>query len=472
MITENKLKNSRQYFDVINPHTKKRVGTVPITSVEQVQNALKSSYDFNPLLSAEERSKLLKRVSIELRANQEEIARIITSESGICLKDTFYEVERAAKVASFASLVAEKIEEDVSQRYQLEPSNRKPKLRVITEPLKLIVAITPFNHPLNQVAHKVFPAIAAGACVILKPSSKTPFSAFKLQELLFKVGLPKDMFHIIIGVPPDRIVDQLVAFPDLDMVTFTGGFEVGLRIVHKMVESGNALKKLVLELGGCSPLIVNEDADIEAATSIAISGCFGNSGQRCTAIRRIVVLEKIANQFVQAFAEKARTLKWGDPFDPQIDMGTLISEEAARLVEERVNRAIKDGAKLILGNQRQGALYTPTILDHVDTRSKLVAEETFGPVGSVIRVQTLDEAIAVANQTNYRLAGAIVTKSKEVAERVSKLLGVGQFNWNGVPSYRTECAPFGGFKNSGNGEKEGVIHAAYGMRRIRTFYEH
>ena len=381
-------------------------------------------------------------------------------------------MDRTANVAHFASLIAEKIETDTSRNYELIPSQNKIKLKVITEPLGLVVAITPFNHPLNQVAHKILPAIAGGACIILKPSSKTPLSALKLHRLLLKAGLPKEMCHVVTGMPADKVVDQLVSFPNVDMVTFTGGLEVGLRIVKKMVNSGNALKKTVLELGGCSALIVNDDADIERATEVAQAGCFSNSGQRCTAIRRIIVLNKVANTFVGHFTRTTKKLKCGDPFDRVTDMGTLISEEAAKSVEKRVNGAIKDGAKLILGNERRGALYPPTILDFVHSHSELVAHETFGPVGAILRVETLDQAIQVANQTNYRLAGAIITRKKETAEKVSNQLGVGQFSWNGTPSYRTECAPFGGFKNSGNGEKEGVLQAAYGMRRIRTFYEH
>lgn len=459
-------------FNVINPYTNKTVSKVPVTSSAEIKRILNSSYEFKQIPNARQRAKILRETAKKLAAQESNIAKLITSESGLCLKDTLREISRAQKVAFFASIVVEKIEKDTTQNYELTADKKAAKLKVITEPFDLVIGITPFNHPLNQVAHKVFSAVAAGACIVLKPSSKTPLSALKLQELLREAGLPEEMFQLVNGIHADQIVDQLISFKNLDSVTFTGGLEVGQRLIRKMVESGNGLKKTVLELGGCSPLIVNDDADLDRAVNVALSGCFGNSGQRCTAIRKIIALKKIADSFVERFAQKTKKLKCGDPFDLNTDMGTLISEEAAKIVENRVNKAIRDGAKLICGNKRLGALYGPTILDFVPAHSELVAQETFGPIGAVLRVKSLEEAIEVANRTQYRLAGAIVTKRKQIAHEVSDRLMVGQFSWNGTPSYRTECAPFGGFKNSGNGEKEGVVHAAYGMRRIRTFYEH
>jgi aldehyde dehydrogenase (NAD+) len=264
----------------------------------------------------------------------------------------------------------------------------------------------------------------------------------------------------------------MITSPLVDMVTFTGGLEAGLDIARKMADSGNILKKYVSELGGCSALIVNDDADIERSARETLKGCFKNSGQRCTAIRMIIVIKSVAEIFVKRLVGEVEKLKYGDPYDETVDMGTVISEEAAIVLEERVSNAIKDGADLLLGNKRDGALYSPTVLDNVNIDSELVSNETFGPIAPIIRVENLDEAISFAKKTGYRLAGAVMTKKREIAEKVSNELIVGQFSWNGFPSYRTEAAPFGGFKNSGNGEKEGAILAAYGMRRIRTFYEH
>lgn len=472
MIIDGKKINSNKTFGVTNPYTNKIVGSVPISTSEQIEQALKFSYETRIELRAEERASLLKKTALLLRERKKEFAELITHESGLCLKDTLHEVDRVADVALFAARVAESIEKDTTDSYIFGSQEGRPKLKVITEPLDLVVAITPFNHPLNQVAHKVFPAVAAGTCIVLKPSEKTPLSAIRLGELLLEMGLEKNMLNIVTGIPALAIVDQMVTSPLVDMVTFTGGLKVGLYIKKKMVDSGNALKRYVPELGGCSSLIVHEDADIVKSVKVAAAGCFGNSGQRCTAIRRVIVHESIAEQFCEMISEEAQNIRYGNPYDIETDMGTVISEEASEMIEKRVNDSIRDGAKLIVGNIRKGALYSPTVLDKVSINSELVAEETFGPVCSIIRVRDIDEAIKLANRTNYRLAGAVMTQSKEVAEKVSNSLTVGQFNWNNTPSYRTEAAPFGGFKDSGNGEKEGVVLATQGMRRIRTFYEH
>lgn len=472
MIVNGEKMNSNKTFDVINPYTQKVVGSVPISTSEQIEEALRLSHETRSELRAEERVSLLEKTALLLRKRKKEFAELITHESGLCLKDTLHEVDRVADVALFAAKAAESIEKDTTVNYIFGSQERRPKLKVITEPFDLVVAITPFNHPLNQVAHKVFPAVAAGTCVVLKPSEKTPLSAIKLGELLLEVGLEKNMLNIVTGIPASAIVDQMVTSPRVDMVTFTGGLQVGLYIKKKMVNSCNTLKRYVPELGGCSSLIVHEDADIVQSVKVAASGCFKNSGQRCTAIRRVIVHEAISDQFCEMIVEEAQNIKYGNPYDMETDMGTVISEQAAEMIEKRVNDAICDGAKLIVGNIREDTLYSPTVLDKVNINSELVSEETFGPVCPIIRVRDIDEAIKLANRTNYRLAGAIMTQSREVAEKVSNALIVGQFNWNNTPSYRTESAPFGGFKDSGNGEKEGVVLATQGMRRIRTFYEH
>ncbi len=472
MIIDGKNVTSQRAFDVVNPYTREKVGTVPLATPEHVQQALKLSYETRSRLSSSERSITLKDIASRLQKQKKDFAALITAESGLCIKDTMHEVDRAAEAAICSAKVAEIIENDTTNDYLLGSKKQKPELRVVTEPWDLVVAITPFNHPLNQVAHKVFPAIAAGACVVLKPSLKTPLTAIKLGHLLLKAGLEKNMLNIITGVPACEVTDQMVTSPLVDMVTFTGSLQTGRYIKNKMCESGNTFKKFVPELGGCSSLIINDDADIARSVKEALRGCFKNSGQRCTAIRRIIVLNSIANEFVDAFLEEARSITYGNPYDENVDMGTVISEDAAKIFEQRVSDSVKDGAKLLLGNKREGSLYSPTILDYVNINSELVAKETFAPIAPIIRTDNIDDAISLANKTNYRLAGGIMTKKREIAERVSRALVVGQFNWNGFPSYRTEAAPFGGFKDSGSGEKEGTVLAAFGMRRIRTFYEH
>jgi putative phosphonoacetaldehyde dehydrogenase len=472
MIIDGKKVSTDKTFDVINPYTGQKVSSVPIASPVQIDQALRLSYEMKPDLLAEERVRILDRLCRMLKTRKRELAELITSESGLSLKDTLYEVDRVADVAFFSARVAGIIEKDTTANYEIGLPVGNPRLKVITEPFDLVVGITPFNHPMNQAAHKVLPCVAAGACMVLKPSSKTPLSALKLGELLLEAGLPGNMLNIITGVPAGEMVPRMIASPLVNMVTFTGGLEAGLDIARELASNGNALKRYVPELGGCSSLIVNDDADIALAAQVAARGCFGNSGQRCTAIRRLIVVASVAADFVDALIKEAEKITCGDPYDEKTDMGTVISEEAARMIQARVGSAISDCARLLLGNDRKGAIYPPTVLDNVSIESELVAKETFGPVGAVIRAKDIDDAIDLANHTGYRLAGAVMTRSREIAEKVSNALAVGQFSWNGVPSYRTEAAPFGGFGSSGNGMKEGVILAAEGMRRIRTFYEH
>ena len=454
-------------IEIRNPYTKKIVGEIEETDLAKVDQILKTSEKVKYTFSVKERTAILLHTADILHTRREKYAKTITDESGLCLKDTLYEIDRVTASARFAAMVAKHIEEDTTQRYILD-DKPGPKLHVTTEPVDLAVGITPFNHPMNQIAHKIFPAIAAGSPIILKPSEKTPLSALLLRKILTEAGLAEDVFRIVINKNVEKLVHLLVSSPLVRLISFTGSYAVG----EKIAMLKNPLTRYIPEMGGCSAFIVNDDADIALAAGLAVKGCFDNSGQRCTAIRRIIVLENIADTFVEKFLQKTEKIKYGDPYNPTTDMGTVIDEEAAKKIQKRVESAIKDGATLLYGNKRDGALYPPTILDRVSSSSELVQQETFGPVGSILRVRNLDEAISLANTTDYALAGAIVTKSRETALRVANTLVVGQFSWNGIPGYRTEAAPFGGFKHSGNGEKEGIVLAAQSMRRIRTFYEH
>ena len=344
-------------------------------------------------------------------------------------------------------------------------------MRVISEPWDLAIGITPFNHPLNMVVHKVAPAIAAGTPIVIKPSEKTPLTAIKFGEILIACGLPENMLNIVVGIPAKTIVDQLVSYPGLDLVSFTGSVQVGKYIAAKMANNGNGLKKYMPELGGNASFVVMDDCDIDLAANIAL-GAYANSGQRCTAIRKIMLHDSIADDFLQRFVELAGQIKYGDPMDPNVDMGTVISSEQAEVIQLRIENAVRDGARVLLGNERDGALLAPTIVDNVSHNSELVVEETFGPVASIIRIHNIEDAISLIKASPFRLAGSIATSNRDIAERLHNSIHVGQFSWNGPPGYRTEEAPFGGFGDSGNGEKEGVIMMTRAMRRLRTFYEH
>lgn len=471
MMPDSTTSHKADMFDVFNPYNGEIVGSVANSTATDIQNILEKSYNYNCDLSAEKRAAVLLKTADYLEKHKNELAELITLESGLCLKDTLYEISRVVNCARYSAKVCALVERNITDDFILDAKNN-PKLEVITEPLDLIIAITPFNHPMNQVAHKVFPAIAAGASMVLKPSEKTPLSAIRLVEILVENGLPSNMISIITAKDANEALNSILSYPGIDMLTFTGGLPVGLIIKKAMMKSGHALKRYVPELGGCSSLIICNDADIDLAANIVINGCFKNSGQRCTAIRRVVVDQSIADQFVKKISYLVKSLKYGNPFDEDVDMGTVIDEQAAYNIKQRIDLAVASGAILLYGGEMRGALLHPTILDNVDLSMELVSQETFGPVCSIIRVDNFEEALSIAKKTNYKLAGAIVTIDEEKAEKASNELKVGQFSVNGPPGYRTEAAPFGGFGDSGNGEKEGVILAAHGMRRIRTVYQH
>ena len=471
MIAKDKSLLNADILNVLNPFNGEVVGKVVNANKEQVHEVLSRVSQFHCDLSSKEREDVLLKTALYIEKYKDDLAVLISSESGLSLQDTIYEVERVVNCAKYSAKACALVEKDTTNEYLLDDTNY-PELSVITDPMDLIIGITPFNHPMNQVAHKVFPAIAAGASIVIKPSEKTPLSAFKLLEILLDNGLPEGMFGVVVNDNPVQILEDILSFPELDMVTFTGGLPVGLTIQQKMIDYGHGLKRYVPELGGCSSIIICDDANIDKAVDLVVKGCFKNSGQRCTAIRRVVIDNIVVEEFIKKLLKLVRLISYGDPLDRSVHMGTVIDEQAAYNIKQRINSAIASGAKLLYGGEIRGSLLSPTILDNVDLSMDLVSQETFGPVCSIIRVDNFEEALFIAKKTNYKLAGAIVTTDEEKAQKASNELKVGQFSFNGPPGYRTEAAPFGGFGDSGNGEKEGVILAAQGMRRIRTFYVH
>jgi aldehyde dehydrogenase (NAD+) len=346
----------------------------------------------------------------------------------------------------------------------LTPHGKSRKVYTLREPLQgVITAITPFNHPLNQVIHKVAPAVATNNRVVLKPSEKTPLAAYALADILYEAGLPSPMLSVVTG-DPREIADELLTHADVDLVTFTGGVAVGKRIAARAV-----YKRQVLELGGNDPLIVMDDADLEEAAALAASGSYKNSGQRCTAIKRMLVHARVADEFTARLVEATRAVKYGDPLDAATDMGTVIDEAAAVEFQRRVDAALAAGARLKIGHERRGALYAPTVVDRVRPEMQLVREETFGPVSPIIAFDTLDEAIAIANGTAYGLSSAVCTNRLDVITRCIAELAVGTVNVREVPGYRLELTPFGGIKDSGLGYKEGVQEAMKSFTNVKTY---
>jgi aldehyde dehydrogenase (NAD+) len=450
-------------FEVRYPYTGEVIGSAPKATVEDVRRAIAAARGFRCRLTRHERYRILMAASEIVAARRGEIARLITLESGLCLKDTDYEVGRAADVLLFAanqSLV------DDGQIFScdLTPHGRSRKVYTLREPLAgVITGITPFNHPLNQVIHKVAPAVATGNRIVVKPSEKTPLAAFLLADILYEAGLPPPMLSVLTG-DPREIADELLTHPDVDLVTFTGGVAIGKHIAARAV-----YKRQVLELGGNDPLIVMDDADLDEAAALAASGSYRNSGQRCTAVKRILVHERVADPFIEKLLAATARVKYGDPLDPATDMGTVIDEAAAIEFEQRVLEAVAQGARLLTGNLRRGALYSPTVLDRVRPEMRLVREETFGPVSPVIRFSDVDEAIRIANGTAYGLSSAVCTQRLDHITRFVSELAVGTVNVREVPGYRLELTPFGGIKDSGLGYKEGVLEAMKSFTNTKTY---
>src|SRR6185369_9459311 len=294
-------------IEVRHPYSGELVATVPKATLDDVKRALRIARDYRSPLTRHERYRILMKAGDIIAARRDEIARLITLESGLCLKDSQYEVGRASDVLLFAANQA-LVDDGQVFSCDLTAHGKSRKVYTLKEPLLgVITAITPFNHPLNQVIHKIAPAIATNNRVVLKPSEKTPLTAFILADILYEAGLPPPMLSVITGAPRE-IADEMLTHPDVDLVTFTGGVAIGKYIAGKAT-----YKRQILELGGNDPIIVMEDADVEEAATLAASGSYKNSGQRCTAIKRMLVHEAVADQFVELLVQKTRALKYGDP---------------------------------------------------------------------------------------------------------------------------------------------------------------
>ncbi|MFO1280339.1 MAG: phosphonoacetaldehyde dehydrogenase [Burkholderiaceae bacterium] len=451
------------HIEVRNPYNDAVVGTVPKATLQQVRETFEIAKAFQPTLSRFDRANILNRAADLVRARTPEIAALITAESGLCLKDSTYEAGRVADVLMFG---ANECLRDDGQSFSCDitPHGRKRRVHTLREPLMgVITAITPFNHPMNQVAHKVVPSVATNNRMVLKPSEKVPLSALLFADLLYEAGLPPAMLSVITG-DPREIADELLTHPAVDLITFTGGVAIGKYIAGKA-----GYRRVVLELGGNDPIIVMDDADLDEASTLAVQGSYKNSGQRCTAVKRMLVHEKVARRFTDLVVDKTRAWKHGNPADAATDMGTVIDEAAARLFESRVDEAIAQGARLLAGHRREGALFAPTVIDGVRPEMTVVREETFGPVSPIITFGSLDEAIAISNGTAYGLSSSVCTNRLDVIMRFVNELKVGTVNVREVPGYRLELTPFGGIKDSGLGYKEGVQEAIKSFTNLKTY---
>lgn len=451
--------DSDERIQVTNPYNNEVVGSVPKMGLDQVKKAIDALYEYEPTLTAYERSEILRATAAEITKRKDELSYGISSESGMSLADSSKEVSRGVGLILTAAeeakrIMGEQLPSDV------DASGADKIILALRHPVGLVSAIVPFNRPMNQVVVKVAPAFAAGNKIIIKPTERTPMSAIRFVQILLNNGMPPEMISVVTG-KSSEIGDELVSSTKIDMVTFTGSTEVGRKLTNMA-----GIKKLTMELGGNDPLIVLEDADVDLAAKLTVAGAYGNAGQACRGIKRILVVNSVADAYAAKVTELTEKIKYGDPFAPGVAVGTVIDEKAAIEIEDAIKGAVADGAKVLCGNKREGALVAPTVVDHCKADSAMVMDETFGPVAPIIRVKDVEEACRVANSTEFGLQSGVVTNNLDNIKYCIKHLKVGAVNINEGPQHDMPNIPFGGVKQSGVG-REGIRYAMQEMTYIK-----
>jgi len=428
-----------------------------------VERAVAAARDLAQL-TTHERADLLERAADEADLALDELADLIVAEQG----KTRAEARReAGRVGPLLRLCAAEIR---TLHEEMIPLDASPdgaqrlgfRLRV---PVGVVVAVTPFNYPLLLVAHKVGPALAGGNAVILKPSSLTPLTAQRFVALLQKGGYPGDAIQCVVGHGAS-VVPWLCADARVRVVTFTGGREAGLAIAHQ-----TGIQRLCLELGANCPLVIMEDADIDVAAAGTAVGGFANAGQACISAQRILVHESVNAEFLDALAAKVGAIRAGDPTDPETTMGPLISEAEAQRVEKVIGAAVEAGARIVVGGRRERAVHEPTVVANVPVTTSLFRDELFGPAVGVTSFGSFEEAVALANQSQYGLGAAIYTRDVHHALAFARQVEAGNIHINSSPLWRVDAMPYGGLKQSGLG-KEGPRYAIEEMTDTKTVVFH
>ncbi|WP_324669646.1 aldehyde dehydrogenase family protein [Geochorda subterranea] len=440
-----------------DPFHKTPVTELHVASGADVEDAVRAAVAAKPVMAgmpAHKRAQILRRAAEELMRRRGEVARSITAENGKPAALAQREVGRAAETLEFAADEAKRLAGEV---IPMDSSSRgENKLGfTLRVPVGIVGAITPFNSPLNLMAHKVGPALAGGNTVVLKPAPQTPWCSVYLVEALEAAGLPPGAINVVHGGPD--VGEAIVTHPGVNLVTFTGGIRAGARIRNIA-----GMKKVLLELGGNAGNIVCADANLDRAAREMAANAFGYSGQSCIAVQRIYVERPVYEAFLEKLLQYTSRLRVGDPWLPETDIGPMISEEAAERVEAWIKEAEQQGARILCGGKRDGALLEPTVLVDVRPEMKVVCEEVFGPVVSVVAVDSLEEAIAAVNDSQYGLQAGIFTASLGKALQAVRSLEVGGVVVNGTSNFRLEQMPYGGVKLSGIG-KEGPRYAVEEM---------
>jgi acyl-CoA reductase-like NAD-dependent aldehyde dehydrogenase len=436
-------------LEVVNSTTEEVIGTIPAGTPEDVDRAVRAAAEAFPAWSAtsvDERAKVLARVQESLTARTPEIATLISQEVGMPFTLSNL-IQVGLPVMSFAT--ASQLATEFPFEEELGNS------LIVREPVGVVGCITPWNYPLHQIAAKVAPALAAGCTVVLKPSEVAPLNAFILAEVLDEIGLPPGVFNLVTGVGP-IVGEAIAAHPLVDMVSFTGSTRAGKRVMQL---ASDTVKRVALELGGKSANVILEDADLSSAVPAGVAACYINSGQTCSALTRMLVPRSRLAEVEELAVQTAETYKPGDPFDAETRLGPLVSATQHERVRSYIAKGIDEGAKLLTGGAEppegleQGYFVRPTVFSDVRPDMTIAQEEIFGPVLSIIPYDTEEEAIDIANNTVYGLAGGVWAGDKAHAEQVARRLRTGQVEVNGGGF--NPLAPFGGYKQSGIGRELG-----------------
>ena len=449
-------------LEVKNKYNGEVVGTLPTARREEVDAAVAAAERAEDLLAempAYERAAILSRTAALIHERADDLAKTIAAEAGKALKFARIEVDRAQSTFTIAAEEAKRLHGETLP-LDAVPSGEGYFGFWMRRPVGVIAAISPFNFPLNLVAHKVAPAIASGNTVVLKPANTTPLTAAKLCQILQDAGLPAGAINLVVG-SGETVGEWLITDPRVDKITFTGSPEIGRHIL-----SVAGIKKVTLELGNASPVVIAPDADLNFVASRCAVGAFYNSGQVCISVQRIYCQGPAYEPFIDKFVAASNALVIGDPLDERVDVGPMIDSKEVDRIEGWVNEATAGGAHILTGGKREGSVYYPTILTGVDAGMKVVSEEVFAPVASVIASDDFESALQQANNSKYGLQVGVFTRDVDRVFRAIKRLNFGGVIVNDTPSFRTDNMPYGGTRQSGLG-REGVKFAMEDMTNIQ-----
>lgn len=454
-------------IEVRNPYDNSVLDTVPKADGDDVGRALgfaERGAKVMAKLSGYERWNILRKAADLIAARNEELGRLISSEEGKIIAEGRFEAGRAVETMMGSAEEAKRIHGETVP-LDGDPGGAKKLGFTLRVPCGVVAAISPFNFPLNLVCHKVGPALAAGNSVVIKPATDTPLSALRLTEILLEAGLPPEGIQCLAG-SGGEIGDVLVSDRRVRKITFTGSREIGERICRTA-----GLKKVTMELGSNSPLIIMPDADLDRVTAAVVATGYGNAGQTCISTQRVLTSSKVYSDFLSALSPKVQALTTGNQLDEKTKVGPMVREGDAIRVEEWVREAVGGGARVIVGGARQGAIYAPTVVADVKPEMRISCDELFGPAVAVTPFDSIDEAIALANDTVYGLSAGIFTENLEWAMRFAREVESGNLHINWGPQWRADLMPYGGLKDSGFG-KEGPRYAVEEMTELKMVVFH